>query len=167
MLLAEGVRHPGRIKDLQRAGHAKPDQYEPDDKVRAFINVKNLNDDDYINNNFIVLCTTKGIIKKTSLEAYSRPRINGVNAITVREGDELLEARMTNGQHHIMLAVRSGRAIRFPEASVRPMGRTASGVRGIRLADEVTDFVVGMITVENKEKIFLLYLKKDMEKNLT
>ena len=103
---------------------------EPDDKVRAFINVKNLNDDDYINNNFIVLCTTKGIIKKTSLEAYSRPRTNGVNAITVREGDELLEARMTNGQHHIMLAVRSGRAIRFPEASVRPMGRTASGVTG-------------------------------------
>ncbi len=133
---------------------------EPDDKVRAFINVKNLNDDDYINNNFIVLCTTKGIIKKTSLEAYSRPRINGVNAITVREGDELLEARMTNGQHHIMLAVRSGRAIRFPEASVRPMGRTASGVRGIRLADEVTDFVVGMITVENKEKDILVVSEK-------
>jgi DNA gyrase subunit A len=129
---------------------------EPEDKVRAFINVMNLNDDDYINNNFIVLCTTKGIIKKTSLEAYSRPRTNGVNAITVREGDELLEARMTNGQHHIMLAVRSGRAIRFPEASVRPMGRTASGVRGIRLADEVTDFVIGMITVENKEKDILV-----------
>jgi DNA gyrase subunit A len=133
---------------------------EPDDKVRAFINVKNLNDEDYINNNFIVLCTTKGIIKKTSLEAYSRPRTNGVNAITVREGDELLEARMTNGQHHIMLAVRSGRAIRFPEASVRPMGRTASGVRGIRLADEVTDFVVGMITVENKEKDILVVSEK-------
>ena len=133
---------------------------EPDDKVRAFINVRNLNDDDYINNNFIVLCTTKGIIKKTSLEAYSRPRTNGVNAITVREGDELLEARMTNGQHHIMLAVRSGRAIRFPEASVRPMGRTASGVRGIRLADEVTDFVVGMITVENKEKDILVVSEK-------
>jgi DNA gyrase subunit A len=133
---------------------------EPEDKVRAFINVRNLNDDDYINNNFIVLCTTKGIIKKTSLEAYSRPRTNGVNAITVREGDELLEARMTNGQHHIMLAVRSGRAIRFPEASVRPMGRTASGVRGIRLADEVTDFVVGMITVENKEKDILVVSEK-------
>jgi DNA gyrase subunit A len=129
---------------------------EPDDKVRAFINVKNLNDADYINNNFIVLCTTKGIIKKTSLEAYSRPRTNGVNAITVREGDELLEARMTNGQYHIMLAVRSGRAIRFPEGSVRPMGRTASGVRGIRLADEITDFVVGMITVEYKEKDILV-----------
>jgi DNA gyrase subunit A len=133
---------------------------EPDDNVRAFINVKNLNDEEYINNNFIVLCTTKGIIKKTSLEAYSRPRINGVNAITVREGDELLEARMTNGQHHIMLAVKSGRAIRFPEASVRPMGRTASGVRGIRLASEQTDIVIGMITVENKEKDILVVSEK-------
>jgi len=133
---------------------------EPDDNVRAFINVKNLNDSEYINNNFIVLCTTKGIIKKTSLEAYSRPRINGVNAITVREGDELLEARMTNGQHHIMLAIKSGRAIRFPEASVRPMGRTASGVRGIRLANEESDFVVGMITVENKEKDILVVSEK-------
>jgi DNA gyrase subunit A len=133
---------------------------EPEDNVRAFINVKNLNDSDYINNNFIVLCTTKGIIKKTSLEAYSRPRINGVNAITVREGDELLEARMTNGQHHIMLAIKSGRAIRFPEASVRPMGRTASGVRGIRLANETSDFVVGMVTVENKEKDILVVSEK-------
>jgi len=133
---------------------------EPDDNVRAFINVKNLNDEEYINNNFIVLCTTKGIIKKTSLEAYSRPRINGVNAITVREGDELLEARMTNGQHHIMLSIKSGRAIRFPEASVRPMGRTASGVRGIRLANEKDDCVVGMITVENKEKDILVVSEK-------
>ncbi|MEI8224900.1 MAG: DNA gyrase subunit A [Bacteroidota bacterium] len=133
---------------------------EPDDNVRAFINVQNLNDSEYINNNFIVLCTTKGIIKKTSLEAYSRPRINGVNAITVREGDELLEARMTNGQHHIMLAIKSGRAIRFPETSVRPMGRTASGVRGIRLANENSDFVIGMITVENKEKDILVVSEK-------
>jgi DNA gyrase, A subunit len=133
---------------------------EPDDKVRAFINVKDLNDPDYINNNYIVLCTTKGIIKKTSLEAYSRPRANGVNAITVREGDELLEARMTNGNHHIMLAVKSGRAIRFPESSVRPMGRTASGVRGIRLANDKNDFVVGMITIENKEKDILVVSEK-------
>jgi DNA gyrase subunit A len=133
---------------------------EPDDNVRAFINVRNLNDEEYINNNFIVLCTTKGIIKKTSLEAYSRPRLNGVNAITVREGDELLEARMTNGNHHIMLAVKSGRAIRFPEASVRPMGRTASGVRGIKLASEKNDFVIGMITVENKEKDILVVSEK-------
>lgn len=133
---------------------------EPEDNVRAFINVRNLSDSEYINNNFIVLCTTKGIIKKTSLEAYSRPRTNGVNAITVREGDELLEARMTNGNHHIMLAVKSGRAIRFPEGSVRPMGRTASGVRGIRLADNTTDFVVGMITVENREKEILVVSEK-------
>jgi DNA gyrase subunit A len=129
---------------------------EPDDSVMAYINVKNLNDHDYINNNFIVLCTRKGIIKKTSLEAYSRPRVNGVNAITVREGDELLEAKMTNGKHQIMMAVRSGRAIRFPEEAVRPMGRTASGVRGIRLADEETDFVVGMITIENGSKEVLV-----------
>jgi DNA gyrase subunit A len=133
---------------------------EPNDKVRAFINVKDLNDPEYINNNYIVLCTTKGIIKKTSLEAYSRPRANGVNAITVREGDELLEARMTNGNHHIMLAVKSGRAIRFPEGSVRPMGRTASGVRGIRLANEQSDYVIGMITVEKKEKEILVVAEK-------
>ncbi len=133
---------------------------EPNDNVRAFINVKNLNDEEYINNNFIVLCTTKGIIKKTSLEAYSRPRTNGVNAITVRDGDELLEARMTNGEHHIMLAIKSGRAIRFPEKSVRPMGRTASGVRGIRLANDETDFVIGMVTVENKEKDVLVVSEK-------
>lgn len=132
---------------------------EPDDNVRAFINVKNLSDEEYINNNFIVLCSTKGIIKKTSLEAYSRPRMNGVNAITVREGDELLEARMTNGNHQIMMAVRSGRAIRFPEKGVRPMGRTASGVRGIRLASE-NDIVIGMITVEEKEKDILVVSEK-------
>ena len=133
---------------------------DPDDSVRAFINVKNLNDEEYINNNFIVLCSSKGIIKKTSLEAYSRPRANGVNAITVREGDELLEARMTNGKHHIMLALRSGRAIRFPESSVRPMGRTASGVRGIRLTDENSDIVIGMITIEGKEKEILVVSEK-------
>ena len=130
---------------------------EPDDAVMAYINVKNLNDEDYINNNYIVLCTTKGVIKKTSLEAYSRPRQNGVNAITVRDGDELLEARLTNGKHHIMLAVESGRAIRFPEQTVRPMGRTASGVRGITLRDE-KDMVVGMITldIENDERNVLV-----------
>ncbi|MCU0459628.1 MAG: DNA gyrase subunit A [Bacteroidales bacterium] len=122
---------------------------EPEDSVRAFINVKTLDDEDYINNNFIVLCTRKGVIKKTSLEAYSRPRANGVNAITVREGDELLEARMTNGKHEIMLAVRSGRAVRFNEGTVRPMGRTASGVRGITLSGD-DDIVIGMITVENE-----------------
>lgn len=123
---------------------------EPDDSVMAFINVKNLTDQEYINNNFIVLSTTKGIIKKTSLEAYSRPRQNGVNAITVRDGDTLLEARMTNGNHYIMLAVESGRAIRFPESAVRPMGRTASGVRGIRLGHD-SDKVVGMVTIDIEE----------------
>ncbi|MDX9903883.1 MAG: DNA gyrase subunit A [Bacteroidales bacterium] len=128
---------------------------ESDDSVRAFINVKSLDDEEYINNNFIVLCTRKGVIKKTSLEAYSRPRTNGVNAITVREGDELLEARMTNGQHEIMLAVRSGRAVRFPESTVRPMGRTASGVRGITLSG-VDDMVVGMITVLNQSDDILV-----------
>ena len=122
---------------------------EPEDNVMAFINVKTLDDEEYINNNFIVLCTRKGVIKKTSLEAYSRPRANGINAITVREGDELLEARMTSGSHEIMLAVRSGRAVRFNEATVRPMGRTASGVRGITLTGD-TDEVIGMITVENE-----------------
>ncbi len=128
---------------------------EPDDSVRAFINVKTLDDEEYINNNYIVLCTRKGIIKKTSLEAYSRPRANGVNAITVREGDELLEARMTNGKHEIMLAVRSGRAVRFNEGTVRPMGRTASGVRGITLSSD-NDVVVGMITVENESSDVLV-----------
>lgn len=120
---------------------------EPDDSLRAFINVRTLSDDDYVKNNFIVLCTHKGIIKKTSLEAYSRPRTNGVNAITVREGDELLEARLTNGSHDIMLAIKSGRAIRFNEKSVRPMGRTASGVRGINITG-TDDVVIGMITVQ-------------------
>ncbi len=128
---------------------------EPDDSVRAFINVRTLDDEEYINNNFIVLCTRKGVIKKTSLEAYSRPRANGVNAITVREGDELLEARMTNGRHEIMLAVKSGRAVRFNEATVRPMGRTASGVRGIYLAGS-DDVVIGMITVENESSDVLV-----------
>jgi len=128
---------------------------ESDDSVRAFINVRTLDDDDYINNNFIVLCTRKGIIKKTSLEAYSRPRVNGVNAITVREEDELLEARMTNGHHEIMLAVRSGRAVRFPESTVRPMGRTASGVRGITLSGS-DDRVIGMITVLNQSDDILV-----------
>jgi len=128
---------------------------EQSDSVRAFINVKTLDDQDYINNNYIVLCTRKGVIKKTSLEAYSRPRASGVNAITVREGDELLEARMTNGSHEIMLAVRSGRAVRFPEKTVRPMGRTASGVRGITLSGG-DDMVIGMITVLNESQDVLV-----------
>lgn len=118
-----------------------------DDKVLAFINVLNLKDEEYINNHFIVMCTKQGIIKKTSLEAYSRPRVNGINAITVREGDTLLEAKLTNGEQDIMLAVKSGKAIRFPESKVRSMGRNASGVRAITV-DSETDEVVGMIVVQ-------------------
>jgi DNA gyrase subunit A len=118
-----------------------------DDKVLAFINVLNLKDEEYINNHYIVMCTKQGIIKKTSLEAYSRPRVNGINAITVREGDTLLEAKLTNGEQDIMLAVKSGKAIRFPESKVRSMGRNASGVRAITVNSE-TDEVVGMIVVK-------------------
>ena len=119
---------------------------EPDDKIKAYLNVKNLKDEDYINNNYIVLGTKKGIIKKTSLEAYSRPRANGVIAITVRDGDELLEAVMTNGQSEILLAGRKGRCCRFDEADARALGRTASGVRGINIDED--DEVVGMITFD-------------------
>jgi DNA gyrase subunit A len=118
-----------------------------DDKVLAFINVLNLKDEEYINNHFIVMCTKYGIIKKTSLEAYSRPRVNGINAITIREGDTLLEAKLTNGEQDIMMAVRSGKAIRFPEGKVRSMGRNASGVRAITV-DSDNDEVVGMVVVK-------------------
>jgi DNA gyrase subunit A len=128
---------------------------EQDDKILAYINVSTLTDQDYINNNFIILCTKKGIIKKTSLEAYSRPRQNGVNAITIREEDQLLEARLTNGNHHIMMAVRSGKAVRFEDSSVRPIGRTASGVRGITLGHDM-DEVVGMVCVENENEDILV-----------
>lgn len=121
---------------------------EPDDKVRAFINLKSIKDEDYINNNFIILCTRKGIIKKTSLEAYSRPRANGINAITIRDDDQLLEARLTNGSSEVVMALKSGRAIRFNERTVRPMGRNASGVKGITLASDA-DEVVGMICLDN------------------
>jgi DNA gyrase subunit A len=128
---------------------------EPDDKVLAYINVKTLEDNDFINNNFIILCTKKGIIKKTTLEAYSRPRQNGVNAITIKDGDELLEARLTNGSAEIMMAVKSGKAIRFNEKIVRPIGRTASGVRGVSLGSD-TDEVVGMICVNNEREEVLV-----------
>ncbi|MBO5942873.1 MAG: DNA gyrase subunit A [Bacteroidales bacterium] len=119
---------------------------EPDDKIKAYLNVKNLKDEDYINNNYIVLATKQGIIKKTSLEAYSRPRTNGVIAITVREGDELLEAVMTNGHSEILLAGRKGRCCRFDETDARALGRTASGVRGINIDED--DEVIGMITYD-------------------
>jgi DNA gyrase subunit A len=119
---------------------------EPDDKIKAYLNVKNLKDEDYINNNYIVLGTKKGIIKKTSLEAYSRPRTNGVIAITVRDGDELLEAVMTNGHSEILLAGRKGRCCRFDETDARALGRTASGVRGINIDED--DEVVGMVVYD-------------------
>ena len=119
---------------------------DPDDKVKAYLNVKNLKDEDYVNNNYIVLGTKRGIIKKTSLEAYSRPRTNGVIAITVRDGDELLEAVMTNGRSEILLAGRNGRCCRFDENDARALGRTASGVRGINIDED--DEVVGMITYD-------------------
>jgi DNA gyrase subunit A len=121
-----------------------------EDKVLAYIKVKTLDDPDFINNNYIILATKRGIIKKTTLEAYSRPRLNGVNAITIREDDELLEARRTSGSHEIMMAVRTGKAIRFNETIVRPIGRTASGVKGITLGNE-TDEVIGMICVNDSD----------------
>jgi DNA gyrase subunit A len=136
---------------------------EQNDKVKAFINVANLKDQEYIDNNFIILCTRKGIIKKTSLEAYSRPRVNGINAITVREGDELLEAKLTNGSNEVLMALRSGRAIRFNESTVRPMGRNASGVKGITLAGE-HDEVVGMICLGDEHSDVLVVSEKGFGK---
>ena len=126
-----------------------------EDKVMAYINTKDLKDEEYINSHYIMMCTKKGVVKKTSLEAYSRPRTNGINAITIREGDQLLEAKMTTGKSHIMMAVKSGKAIHFEEEKVRAMGRTAAGVRGIRLASE-DDEVVGMICIEDQESTVLV-----------
>ena len=126
-----------------------------DDKVRAFINTKDIKDEEYVNSHYVVLCTTKGIIKKTTLEAYSRPRVNGINAITVREGDQLLEARLTTGSMEILMAVGSGKAIRFPEEKVRPMGRNASGVRAMSL-DTDNDIVVGMVCTDSDQESILV-----------
>jgi DNA gyrase subunit A len=128
---------------------------EPDDKILTFINVKTLADQDFINNNYIILATKNGIIKKTTLEAYSRPRQNGVNAITIREGDRLLEAHLTNGKSELMLAVKSGKAIRFNEENVRAIGRTASGVRGVTLGSE-DDEVIGMVCVQDESEDILV-----------
>ncbi|WP_185216391.1 DNA gyrase subunit A [Sphingobacterium mizutaii] len=130
-----------------------------DEKIKAYIKVTNLKDQEYLENNFIIMCTKKGTIKKTSLEAYSRPRANGINAININEGDQLLEATLTNGTSEIVMALRSGRAIRFNESTVRPMGRTATGVRGITLAHE-KDEVVGMISVNNQETTVLVVSEK-------
>ena len=134
-------------------------QIEPDDKVRAYINVKRLDDAEYVNNNYIIMCTKDGTIKKTKLEAYSRPRQNGVNAIVIREGDQLLEAKLTSGQAEVMIAAREGKAIRFNENTVRPIGRVGAGVRGISL--EEGDEVVGMICVEPDSKQDVLVLSEN------
>ena len=134
-------------------------QIEPDDKVRAYINVKRLNDEEYVNNNFIIMCTKDGTIKKTKLEAYSRPRQNGVNAIVIREGDQLIEAKFTSGQAEVMIAARDGKAIRFNESTVRPIGRVGAGVRGISI--EESDEVVGMICVEPDSKQDVLVLSEN------
>jgi DNA gyrase subunit A len=135
---------------------------EPEDKVCAYINVKNLSEADYINNNYIVLCTKRGTVKKTSLEAYSRPRANGVNAITIREGDELLEAVLTNGKCEILLAARAGKCVRFNEEKVRAIGRTGAGVRGINI--EKGNEVIGMICVDpnspDKDKINIMVVSE-------
>ena len=134
-----------------------------DDKVKAYVKVQDLTDKEYINNNFIIMCSKHGVIKKTSLEAYSRPRTNGINAITIREGDELLEAKLTNGTNEIVLATSSGRAIRFNESTVRPMGRNASGVRGVTLAGG-SDEVIGMICVEDIFSTILVVSEKGFGK---
>jgi DNA gyrase subunit A len=126
-----------------------------DEKIKAYIKVKNLKDQEYLENNFIIMCTKKGTIKKTSLEAYSRPRVNGINAININEGDQLLQACLTTGESEILMALRSGRAIRFNESTVRPMGRTATGVRGIRLAHD-NDEVIGMISVDDPNDTVLV-----------
>ena len=128
---------------------------EQDDKVKAFICTQDLKDEDYVNGNYVIMATKMGQVKKTSLEQYSRPRSNGINAITVKDGDELLEAKLTNGNSQIMLAVKSGKAIRFEENKTRPMGRNASGVRGIRLKDN-KDEVVGMISVNDMDANILV-----------
>ena len=134
-------------------------QIEPNDKVRAYINTKNLNDEEYINNNYIVMCTREGIVKKTKLEAYSRPRQNGVNAIVIREGDQLIEAKITSGTAEIMIAARGGKAIRFNESTVRPIGRVGAGVRGIALDEG--DEVIGMICIEPESKQDVLVLSEN------
>ncbi len=151
------------IPEGSRTSKGRPIQnlinIEQHDKVRAFINVLNLSDEEYINNHYIVLVTQKGIIKKTTLEAYSRPRTNGIIAVNVREGDTLLEAKLTNGENHIMMGLKSGKAIRFPESLVRPMGRGASGVKGVTLAHE-NDEVVGMVCVEEEGTDILVVSEK-------
>ena len=136
---------------------------DKDNKVITVLNVKDLRDEEFINNHYVILCTKKGIIKKTSLEAYSRPRKAGINAINIREGDELLTANMTSGEDEVLMALRSGKAVRFNEKTVRPMGRTASGVKGITLASE-NDEVIGMICLHSPEQTVLVVSEKGFGK---
>lgn len=130
-----------------------------DDRVKTYINVNDLKDEEYVNGNYIIMCTKKGVIKKTSLEAYSRPRTNGINAINIREDDELLEVRLTNGSNEVVLAVKSGRAIRFNESTVRGMGRNASGVKGVTMSTK-DDEVIGMVCVEDNTSTILVVSEK-------
>ncbi len=132
---------------------------EKDDSVRAVIQTASLTDEDYVSNNFLVMCTEKGVIKKTTLQAYARPRSNGINAININEGDRLLEVKLTNGNNHIVIASKSGRAVHFHESDVRPMGRTATGVRGINLSS-ADDKVVGMVSVSEEESNLLVVSEK-------
>lgn len=134
-------------------------QIAPDDKVRAYINVRHLDDPEYVNNNYIIMCTKSGIVKKTLLEAYSRPRQNGVNAITIREGDQLIEAKLTNGNNEVIIAAKNGKAIRFNEDTVRPIGRTGTGVKAITIEDD--DEVVGMVCVEKGTKEDILVVSEN------
>ena len=135
-------------------------QIEPGDAVRTVINVKTLSDDDYINNNYLVMCTEQGTIKKTTLEAYSRPRAGGINAITINEGDRLLDVKMTSGSDELVIALRSGRAIRFNESQVRPMGRTAAGVKGVTMAGD-HDAVIGLVAVSSPDTTLLVVSEKE------
>ncbi len=134
-------------------------QIEPDDKVRAYINVRRLDDKEYVDNNYIIMCTKDGIVKKTRLEAYSRPRQNGVNAITIKEGDQLLEAKLTSGNSEVIIAAREGKAIRFNESTVRPIGRTGAGVKGITIEED--DEVVGMICIEPDSREDILVVSEN------
>jgi DNA gyrase subunit A len=132
---------------------------EPDDKVMAYINVKDLKDEDYINSHFVIMATKNGVVKKTTLESYSRPRSNGINAITIKDGDQLLEAKLTSGKSEIILAKRSGKAIRFNEETVRAVGRNAQGVKGVTLEGK-NDEVVGMVCVDDPEATILVVSEK-------
>jgi DNA gyrase subunit A len=134
-------------------------QIENEDRIKAVICTQDLKDEDYVNSHYVIMATKQGVVKKTVLEQYSRPRQSGINAITVREGDELLEAKLTTGSSQVILGLKSGKAIRFEESKTRPMGRNASGVRGVTLADE-KDEVIGMVAVNNLEENILVVSEK-------